>query len=71
MGFFRLEYWSRLSFPPPGDIPRHCVKYLIHVIGFYPSNNPTRVGLIIFPFCFEEPEKKKDLVPLSTFSRVI
>ena len=21
MGFFRQEYWSRLSFPPPGDLP--------------------------------------------------
>ena len=21
MGFSRQEYWSRLSFPPPGDIP--------------------------------------------------
>ena len=21
MGFFRHEYWSRLSFPPPGDLP--------------------------------------------------
>ena len=21
MGFFRQEYWSRLPFPPPGDLP--------------------------------------------------
>ena len=21
MGFSRQEYWSRLSFPPPGDLP--------------------------------------------------
>ena len=21
MGFLRLEYWSRLSFPSPGDLP--------------------------------------------------
>ena len=21
MGFFRQEYWSELSFPPPGDLP--------------------------------------------------
>ena len=21
MGFFRQEYWSRLSFPPPEDLP--------------------------------------------------
>ena len=21
MGFFRQEYWSRLPFPPPGELP--------------------------------------------------
>ena len=21
MGFFKQEYWSRLPFPPPGDLP--------------------------------------------------
>ena len=26
MGFFRQEYWSRLSFPPPGDIPDLGIK---------------------------------------------
>ena len=26
MGFSRQEYWSRLSFPPPGDIPDPGIK---------------------------------------------
>ena len=26
MGFFRQEYWSRLSFPPPGDLPNPGIK---------------------------------------------
>ena len=26
MGFFRQEYWSRLSFPPPGDISDSGIK---------------------------------------------
>ena len=26
MGFFRKEYWSRLSFPPPGDLPHPVIK---------------------------------------------
>ena len=27
-GFFRLEYWSGLSFPPPGDLPSPGIKPL-------------------------------------------
>ena len=26
MGFSRQEYWSRLSFPPPGDLPDPGIK---------------------------------------------
>ena len=26
MGFFRQEYWSRLPFPPPGDLPNLGIK---------------------------------------------
>ena len=26
MGFSRLEYWSRLPFPPPGDLPNQGFK---------------------------------------------
>ena len=26
MGFSRREYWSRLSFPPPGDLPDSGIK---------------------------------------------
>ena len=27
-GFFRLEYWSGLSFPPPGDLPNPGIEPL-------------------------------------------
>ena len=26
MGFFRQEYWSRLPFPPPGDLPNPGIE---------------------------------------------
>jgi len=26
MGFFSQEYWSVLSFPPPGDLPNSGIK---------------------------------------------
>ena len=26
MGFFRQEYWSRMPFPPPGDLPNPGIK---------------------------------------------
>ena len=26
MGFSRQEYWSRLPFPPPGDLPNPGIK---------------------------------------------
>ena len=26
MGFYRQEYWSRLSSPPPGDLPNSGIK---------------------------------------------
>ena len=26
LGFFRQEYWSGLSFPPPGDLPEPRIK---------------------------------------------
>ena len=26
MRFFRQEYWSRLLFPPPGDLPKPGIK---------------------------------------------
>ena len=25
-GFFRQEYWSGLSFPPPGDLPKPGIE---------------------------------------------
>ena len=30
MGFFRQEYWSELSFSPPGDLPDPCLLCLQH-----------------------------------------
>ena len=27
MGFFRQEYWSRLSFPPPGYLPNPVIEW--------------------------------------------
>ena len=34
MGFSRQEYWSRLPFPPPGDLPNQrfnpCLLILLH-----------------------------------------
>jgi len=27
MGFLRREYWSRLSFPSPGDLSRSSIKF--------------------------------------------
>jgi len=28
MGFFRQEYWSRLPFPSPGDLPGTGIKLM-------------------------------------------
>ena len=30
MGFPRQEYWSGLSFPPPGDLPNPGIEPVIH-----------------------------------------
>ena len=34
MGFSKQEYWSRLPFPPPGDLPdleiNPCLLHLLH-----------------------------------------
>ena len=31
LGFFRQEYWNRLPFPPPGDLPNPGIKPTSHV----------------------------------------
>ena len=28
MGFLRQEYWSRLPFPPPGDLPDPEIEHI-------------------------------------------
>ena len=32
VGFSRQEYWSRLSFPSPGDLPRPGIETLVSLI---------------------------------------
>ena len=31
MGFSRQEYWSRLLFPSPGDLPKQGIKFASHI----------------------------------------
>ena len=42
MGFYRLEYWSRLSCPPPGDLPNPGIEPRSLVLQAYslPSEPP-------------------------------
>ena len=32
MGFSKQEYWSRLPFPPPGDLPNPGIKSASHLL---------------------------------------
>ena len=45
MGFSRQEYWSQLSFPPPGDLPDPGIKPVSLASpalagGFFPTKSP-------------------------------
>ena len=41
MGFFRQEYWSGLSFPSPGDLPKPGIKPASpHIAGGFFTNEP-------------------------------
>ena len=42
MGFPRQEYWRRLSFPPPGDLPDPGIKPTSPVLagGFFTTEPP-------------------------------
>ena len=45
MGFSRQEYWSRLSFPTPGDLPDSGIKpespeSLVLASGFFTTEPP-------------------------------
>ena len=52
MGFSRLEYWSGLPFPPPGDLPDPGIKpeslTFLALAGGFPlshQGNPTQLSL--------------------------
>ena len=59
MGFFRQEYWSRLPFPPPGDLPNLGIKPVSLV-------SPALAG----GFFSTVPPGKPLMVPLSPNSSV-
>ena len=42
VGFFRLEYWTGLPFPPPGDLPYHGIESLCSALagGFLTTEPP-------------------------------
>ena len=45
MGFSRQEYWSGLSFPPPGDLPDPGIKPASPVLtgGFFTTEPPEKI----------------------------
>ena len=41
VGFFRQEYWSRLPFPPPGDLPTQRLNpHLLHLLHWQANSLP-------------------------------
>jgi len=44
MGFPRQDYWSRLSFPPPGDLPDIGIDAAFPALagGFFTTEPPTK-----------------------------
>ena len=48
MGFSRLEYWSGLPFPPPGDLPNPRIEPRSPVLqaDSLPSEPPGKPGLL-------------------------
>jgi len=50
MGFFRQEYWSRLPFLPPGDLPNREIKHASPVSSALQANSlptePLRKGFL-------------------------
>ena len=50
MGFYRQEYWSGLSFPPPGDLPDPGIEPAspvsrVLVVGFFTTEPPGKPHL--------------------------
>ena len=50
MGFSRQEYWSGLSYPPPGDLPEPGIKPASHALagGFFTINTNAIVLYIAY-----------------------
>ena len=48
MGFSRQEYWSRLPFPSPGDLPSPGIepRYSALKVDALPSELPEKSGLL-------------------------
>ena len=42
VGFFRLEYWTGLPFPSPGNLPDPGIKPMFHALagGFFSTEPP-------------------------------
>ena len=52
MGFFRQEYWSRLPFPSPGDLPNPGIKPVspalqADTLPSEPPGNPKKVFIAV------------------------
>ena len=54
MGFSRQEYWSRLPFPPPGDLPHPGIKLKALV-------SPALAGGFLTPRATWEADKRQQL----------
>ena len=66
MGFSRQECWSRLPFPPPGDLPdpriEPCISCASCIIGrFFPTELPGKLKccLTIHSFILKNKNLKK------------
>ena len=54
MGFSRQEYWSRLPFPPPGDLPNPGIKprsptLPVDSLPAKPQGKPKNTGVVAYP----------------------
>ena len=57
MGLSRQEYWSRLPFPPPGDLPDSGIKPKSPELagGFFTTEPPGKTLFSFLPFAFSGP----------------
>ena len=65
MGFSRQEYWSGLSFPPPGDLPDPGIKSTSSALagGFFTSESCGKPLVVVFKF-FSTGESGRGMVVL-------